>query len=129
MNKSVRIIVWKKYDHHCAYCGRPIAYTEMEVDHLIPQKLRWWYRNADKIKKYNLTGTVHDLPNLMPSCRRCNHYKRSYMLEGFRHLMITLHKRIMQIYICKVALDYGLINIQPWDGVFYFEKQMRRTKK
>lgn len=129
MNKSTRLIVWHKYHEHCAYCGRPLAYDDMEVDHLIPQRLRWWYKNPAKIKQYNLTGTVDDIKNLMPSCRRCNHYKRSYLLEGFRKLMMTLHKRIMQNYICKVAVDYGIINVIPWDGVFYFEKQeMKRTK-
>lgn len=43
--------------------------------------------------------------------------------------MKTIHKRILSEYICKVAADYGIIKIEPWDGLFYFEKQMKRTKK
>ena len=129
MNKSQRILVWNKYGKKCSYCGNPLEYKDMEVDHLIPQRLGWWYRNTDKIIKYGLTGTVDDFKNLMPSCHRCNHYKRAYLLESFRALMLSIHKRILQQYICKVAKDYGILYLTEWGGLFYFEKRMRRTKK
>jgi len=122
------MLVWHKYHEHCAYCGKTIEYKEMEVDHKFPRRLAWMFKNPAKVAQYHLSGTVDDFENLMPSCRRCNHYKRSYLLEGFRKLMKTLHKRIMQNYICKVAHDYGIIKIEPWDGIFYFERQMKRTK-
>jgi len=37
-------------------------------------------------------------------------------------MLKTLHKRVMDIYICKVAEDYGIIKVEPWDGKFYFER-------
>jgi hypothetical protein len=37
-------------------------------------------------------------------------------------MLKTLHDRIRQIYICKVAEDYGIIKIEEWKGKFYFEK-------
>lgn len=36
-------------------------------------------------------------------------------------MMTTLHERVRDIYICKVAERYGVICVVPWDGKFYFE--------
>lgn len=100
-----RQAVYDKYDGHCAYCGREITLKEMQVDHIQPAR--------------NGGNNRHE--NLHPSCKRCNHYKRGYCLEGFRRLMSTLHERIEKQYIDKVAIDYGIITLKPWDGKFYFE--------
>jgi hypothetical protein len=83
----------------------------MQVDHIIPQ-INGWNRNE----------YTESIKNKNPSCRRCNHYKRAHSLEMFREMLLTLHKRIRDIYICKVAEDYGIIQVQEWDGVFWFEK-------
>ena len=122
--------VWDKYNHHCAYCGNDLEYKDMQVDHFIPQRLAWWFKTDVYISKYNLPRDINHINNLMPSCRRCNHYKRSELPENFRETMKTIHDRIAQIYICKVAKDYNIIEFHPWDGLFYFEKhnKMRRTK-
>lgn len=111
MKKEKRQTVYKKYDGHCAYCGKKIDYKDMQVDHITPL----CHYGGDK-------NTANRMENLNPACRRCNHYKRAWTLEDFRDLMLTIHKRILKIYICKVAKDYGVINVIPWDGVFYFEK-------
>lgn len=36
ISKKKRMIVYEKYDGHCAYCGEKIAYEDMQVDHFIP---------------------------------------------------------------------------------------------
>ena len=97
--------VWMKFNKHCAYYGKELEYKDMQIDHLFP-------------KAY---GGNDSLINLMPSCRRCNHYKRVENLEGFRGLIATLHKRISDLYIGKVAIDYGIITVTPFSGKFYFE--------
>ena len=33
INKKIREAVYKKYGGRCAYCGRAIAYKDMQVDH------------------------------------------------------------------------------------------------
>lgn len=114
MKKSLREEVYKKFNNRCAYCGKKIDYKDMQVDHYYPK------RNPSYAKRY-FNVDVEDIKNLMPSCRRCNHYKRSYLPEDFRRLMKTLHKRIEKDYISKVAIDYGIVNITPFDGIFYFE--------
>lgn len=115
MNKKLREKVWNKYGKKCAYCGNSIMYERMQVDHYIPK------RNKLLAKKYGVDNVNH-IDNLMPSCRRCNHYKRAHLLEEFRNLLMTLHERVAKQYISKVAVDYGIIKIDKWDGKFYFER-------
>jgi hypothetical protein len=106
MTKAKRLEVHSKYNGHCAYCGKIIAIKDMQVDHIKPKR----QSGSDESE------------NLNPACRQCNHYKRAGSLAYFRALIITLHNRVRGIYICKVAEDYGIIKIEPWDGKFYFER-------
>jgi 5-methylcytosine-specific restriction endonuclease McrA len=102
--------VYNKYDKHCAYCGKVLeTIKDMQVDHKTP-------------RCYNGFMVDNRFDNLNPSCRSCNHYKRSSNVEGFRKTMITLHERIKKIYINKVGIDFNIITITPFDGKFYFEK-------
>lgn len=112
MNKKLRTQVYEKYNGHCAYCGKTIEYKDMQVDHIFPQHMclgKW-------------ESKLTDIDNLNPTCRSCNHYKRGATLEIFRQSMKTLHERIRKIYICKVAENFGIIKIEPWNGMFYFER-------
>ena len=112
MKKSDRLRVWNKYRQRCAYCGKHLLYHEMQVDHVIP-------------RMGGRRPSAETFDNFMPSCRRCNHYKRSHTLEHFRRLLLTLDNRINDYYINRVAIDYGIISkVVPWDGVFYFEKHI-----
>lgn len=56
ISKKIREAVYAKYDGHCAYCGREIAYKDMQVDHFFP--LRSWGIED--------TGS-DDILNLMPA--------------------------------------------------------------
>ena len=112
--EELRQKVWLRYNKCCAYCGRLLEYKDMQIDHLRPL--------AYAPFPYDKNSKVNSFENLMPSCRRCNHYKRANNLEQFRRLIKTLHKRIKSQYITKVAIDYGIIEIKPFDGKFYFEK-------
>jgi 5-methylcytosine-specific restriction endonuclease McrA len=114
MKKEDRIKVYEKFNGKCAYCGRDIEFKEMQVDHYYPQC------NTGYAKTFGID--INSFDNLMPSCRRCNHYKRAELPEHFRTQMKTLHKRLMKIYIVKVAIDYGIIELKPFNGVFYFER-------
>lgn len=101
--------VYLKFDGHCGYCGKKLAINEMQIDHINPL----WNAKDD---------SVNDFDNLMPSCRRCNHYKREKDLEQFRKYLLSLHERISKDYKNMVAVDYGIITIKPFDGVFFYEK-------
>ena len=124
--KALREKVHQKFGGRCAYCGSEIAYKDMQIDHYLPQCKEKFY--SRRFKK-----DVHAEENLMPSCRRCNHYKRARTPKQFRELMASLHERLESIYILKVAVGFGMATIKPFDGEFYFEKcqkeQLQAEKK
>lgn len=115
MKKELRMKVWDRYNKHCAYCGKELEYKDMQVDHYMPKHA--FGKNGIIAGRH-----INDDENLMPSCRRCNHYKRGDWPEQFRKKMTTLHERILKQYINKVALDYGIITVKPFSGEFYFEQ-------
>jgi len=118
--KIDRLKVYNKYGGHCAYCGKKIEYRDMQIDHVFPKRLDGLFEWSDEVKKQRPVD-IDSFDNLMPSCRTCNHYKRAVPIEEFRRMMLTLHERIEKIYIVKVAVKYGIVNIKPFDGKFYFE--------
>lgn len=123
MTKAKRLEIFNKYDGYCAYCGQKMVYEAFQVDHLIPQARSWVFHDERYKEKFGAKGKdVNSIENLMPSCRRCNHYKRALSLRRFRQLLKSIQKRLMKIYIFKVAMDYGIVELKPFDGVFYFEK-------
>lgn len=85
ISKSKREAVYRKYNGHCAYCGREISYKDMQVDHFQPLRA-WGIEDA---------GT-DDLDNLMPSCRMCNHYKRAHSLETFRRYIAEIPRKLRE---------------------------------
>lgn len=115
IKKSDRPIVYQKYGGRCAYCGNEIkSIKDMQVDHIITK--RNWIDELEKGKQ------VDHIDNYNPACRRCNHYKRANSLELFRQLLKTIELRLRKDYLFKVAEDYGVVQVKPFDGVFYFEK-------
>lgn len=110
LSRSDRQKVYEKYGGRCAYCGKEIEYKDMQVDHFVP------------LEGYSQKGT-NDFDNLMPACRRCNHYKRANSLEGWRRMLESIPQRLERdSYIYRVALDYGLVESKPHRIKFYFEE-------
>lgn len=111
-SKEIREIVYNKYNGHCAYCGKEITYKDMQVDHFIP--LNGWEKSYDV--------DLNSIDNLMPACRRCNHYKRAHSLEVFRKYIEEIPQKLRRDnYIYKVGLDYGNIIEDVKPIKFYFE--------
>ena len=117
-NITTRRAVLQKYYGHCAYCGKPLDYTDMQVDHLIPQCDSFIFEGGE----YNGIQDINDFANLMPSCRRCNHYKRAHTIETFRRYIEEIPFKLRNDYIYKVGLDYGMIEEHEHHVKFYFEK-------
>ena len=110
----MREAVYLKYDGHCAYCGKELDYKGWQLDHLIPvQRERFGKYTEEQIECFE---------NYMPSCRRCNHAKRSYSLENFRKFVEEIPRKLKERnYIYKVGLDYGLVEGHSQKVEFYFE--------
>lgn len=105
--KRVRQLVYVKCDGHCAYCGKEIAYEDMQVDHIHAQ-----YK-----------GGTDDIDNLLPACRACNFRKGTLSVEQFRREIKdqcdSLFERSFQ---ARMSLAYGLIGRFDKPIVFYFER-------
>ena len=113
--KKVREAVYQKYDGHCAYCGKILEPKGWQLDHLIPvQRERFGRYKEEQIECFE---------NYLPSCRRCNHAKRSFSLENFRKFIEEIPRKLYERnYIYKVGLDYGLVEAHEHKVKFYFEK-------
>ena len=111
ISKTMREAVYEKYGGHCAYCGRSIKYSEMQVDHFRPRRA------------YNAEDSGgDDISNLMPACRMCNHYKRANTLETFRRYIEEIPRKLRQNYIYKVGVAYGNVVENEKPIRFYFEE-------
>lgn len=104
-SKKIRQQVYDKCGGHCAYCGREIAYKDMQVDHIHPQ-----YR-----------GGKDDMENLNPSCRMCNFRKGTLSIEHFRKEIEYQAEGVCKTFQGRMSLAYGLIERVNKPIVFYFE--------
>ena len=105
--KSIRKIVYKKYNGHCAYCGCEIPEKGFNVDHL------HCLRNYEYLEE--ITGIdANAIENLMPACGSCNRYKELQKIPDR-----------LQRDVCtyNIALRYGMIHEDREPIKFYFEKE------
>ena len=68
MKKEDRLKIYRKYDGHCAYCGKSIEYKDMQVDHLVPKNRGCYSRWSDKEGKFVVFHGDDSMENYMPSC-------------------------------------------------------------
>ena len=111
--KKIREQVYNKYGGHCAYCGCPLEYKDMQVDHIESV-----YTSSLLKKEVN-----DSIENYMPSCRMCNFYKSTSTIEQFRNnLQNMLMRNVRLPFDYRLALKYGLIKEDIKPIIFYFEK-------
>ena len=108
-----REAVYKKMDGHCAYCGRPITMREMQIDHVIPIKFQG---REDR--------DLNAMDNLLPACRRCNHYKDTMSVETFRSMLEREPEILARDSVAyRNAVRFGLVIPNPGPVKFYFERK------
>jgi len=115
--KKIRIFLYDKYHHRCAYCGCPLGYKDMQIDHVESV-----YANTDFHHTMS-DQEMYDSENLLPACRQCNFYKSTMTVEQFRNrLSTTLMNNLRNNFNYKLAVKHGLVeeNIHPIK--FYFEQ-------
>ncbi len=108
--KKIRQQVYGKCGGHCAYCGKVIAYKDMQVDHVHPKYL----------------GGTDDIANLLPSCQACNFRKGTNSLEAFRVQINEQCDTLCKTFQARMSLAYGLIERIDKPIVFYFEKLKKK---
>lgn len=124
--KAMRQQVYDKYHGHCAYCGREIKMSEMQVDHIVPiaHSIYGPREQAEKVRKMFDDGSINGIDNLMPACRPCNFYKGINNIDGLRQrIQSELEHTCRSTFQTRLAMQYGMIEYKPWDGVFYFERK------
>lgn len=105
--KRIRELVYAKCGGHCAYCGREIAYKDMQVDHI----------------KAQYKGGTDEAENLLPACRMCNFRKQTLSVEQFRReIKDQCNGLFERSFQARMSLAYGLIERVDKPIVFYFEK-------
>jgi len=101
-----KTIIYKKYNGHCAYCGKSITREEMRLAWHIPGK----------------DGGTCSLFNLQPACISCSMYKRDKSVEEFRKFIdstpILLQKKFAMYRLCVYL---GGIEEKDTRTKFYFE--------
>ena len=74
-----RVAIWSAHSKRCAYCGEPLRYSDLEIDHILPLSLT---KSPDKLKNLisrlalPLDFSIAALRNLLPAHRICNSKKR-----------------------------------------------------
>ena len=124
ISASDRMTVYNKCGGHCAYCGKPIKYEEMQVDHVESH-----YRHMGK----------DEIGNYLPSCRDCNGLKSDYLLEEFRDKLIPdcakkssmggMSFRRQDTRSARIARAYGLDKNPKKKIVFYFETYKEKQEE
>ena len=104
--KASRMLIWQKYGKHCAYCGKPLKYEDMQIDHMIPLA----------------RGGKDTFDNYMPACRACNYYKDTYIIEEFREQLGIIRDRLKKVFIYRLALSHGIVQENGREIRFYFEE-------
>lgn len=115
--KKIRLLVYEKCNHRCAYCGCELEYKDMQVDHV-----KSVFANTDA--SHTMTEKeMYSEENLLPACRQCNFYKSCDNLESFREaLTSTLMRNLQKTFQYRLAIKYGLIREHIEPVKFYFEK-------
>jgi len=116
MDKNERKLIWEKTDGKCYYCGKNLN-IKWHVDHIEPVMRSPYTKEMHKPQNDNFENKV-------PSCPRCNRWKHSQSLEGFRfdiqNLITRLNRDFSQY---RMAKDFGLITETEKEVVFHFENK------
>lgn len=114
--KTIRMNLYDKYNHKCAYCGCDLEYKDMQIDHIESV-----YANTD-FKQIMTEEEIYSEENLLPACRQCNFYKSSATVEDFRkRLCIAMMNNLRKNFGYRLAIKYGLVEEHVKPIKFYFE--------
>lgn len=110
--KKTKIIVYEKFGGRCAYCGKKIKFSELQVDHI----------------ESHISGGKDEISNYLPSCQLCNRVKSGGTLEEFRKYIesdaprIHFKKNRKWYADADRIVDYYHLRKNGNKVVFYFEK-------
>lgn len=86
---SRRAAIWRAHERRCIYCAEPVVFADLDVDHIIPSRLKDRPEElANLLDEYSLSTDfdVDGILNLVPSHRHCNLLKHGQILPKSRAL-------------------------------------------
>ena len=105
---SKRAAIWQAHACRCIYCTELVAFADLDVDHIIPSRLK---DKPEKLVKllieYGLSNDfdVDSLLNLVPSHRHCNLQKKGQVLSKSRALHFLSIAEDRHAKACKIELE------------------------
>jgi len=73
-----RFALWRAHAGRCPYCGLPVRFLDMQIDHILPERLMSDPQQLARLKsEYVLEETfdLHDYGNWLPTHAGCNSRK------------------------------------------------------
>lgn len=118
MTKKDRATVFNKYGGRCAYCGCELG-KNFHVDHIAAH---WHNYTDEQAQRHKINKGADTIENMNPACPRCNRWKATFTIEGFRR-EISLQIERLNSYSAnyRMAKDYGLLIENTKPVKFYFE--------
>lgn len=108
----VRAALWRAYEARCFFCQTPIAFAELEVDHLIPGSLRDEDRVlCDLLSRLGLPPNFNlaSLDNLVPTHARCNRRKSNLL---FSDTSLRYYIELARARLPRVKEEIDRITVQ-----------------
>jgi hypothetical protein len=104
-----RRAIWEANGKRCAYCGEPLTFKHLEIDHVIPRMVR--SDEAAWTKCIQSQGLLSDFDidgfeNLLPSCRPCNARKRDIQFSDGRTAIELGVSRLKMSYVKQLASKF-----------------------
>lgn len=133
----LRKAIYKAYNRKCFYCGEPIQYRQMQIDHIVPSNME--QKVNDDVQEYLFELTragfiVDSIENYLPACAACNNKKRNLAFHAsnlrFYHEMAGKHvdeilKTIDEEKLKGQESFYEPIDEQVWIEVdFSFQRSI-----
>lgn len=90
-----RWAVFTIHDARCYLCGKPIDFTSMEVDHIIPERLIEEPEEFADVRRafaLPMDFDINSHENWLPSCRRCNGQKSGAVFAPMPIVAVQLER-------------------------------------
>jgi len=114
-----RYALWKIHDGKCFWCGEPIRYRDVTIDHVIPESLDDKPDELMRIKTlYGLSSEfqVNDYCNWVPCHGTCNSSKQDHVFKGSPVIVIIL-EGIGRRAAAAARIEERIINEKRIDSI------------
>ena len=95
-----RFVIWQSYDCKCYFCGEPMEFFDVTIDHLLPENLLDRQEELTKtLNKYGLESNfnINSFENWAPCHQRCNNKKKTKTYIALEEILLNAKNKAGQI--------------------------------